>query len=168
MNLGTAPITVPTDNVPQPVVPGQQVSAAEPAWKSGQQVALGSPIVAVTPPTIVTVSASVPDWSGPAVTLDPPRPAGTYISRAVSDAEIWPVSYTVSAAKPPLATVRASIQRACADRGRDLELVPQGPANLIVRLKVRQSADAEYLANVIARLPELGPYKVLFEMQVAR
>ena len=49
-----------------------------------------------------------------------------------------------------------------------MELVTRGPSSLLVRLKVRQQADAEYLANVIARLPELGPYQVLFEMQVVR
>jgi hypothetical protein len=96
--------------------------------------------------------------------------AGSYISRAVSDAAIQPVAYMQPAARPQssMATVKAGIERACAGRGRDLEVVPHGPSSLLVRLKVRQPSDAEYLANIIARLPELAPYQVLFEMQVAR
>jgi hypothetical protein len=35
-------------------------------------------------------------------------------------------------------------------------------------MKVRQPADAEYLADAISRLPELAPYHVQFEIQVAR
>jgi hypothetical protein len=66
-----------------------------------------------------------------------------------------------------MAPVRATIERACVGRGREIELVPQGPSTLLVRLTVRQVADAQYLANIISRLPELAPYKVLFEMQVA-
>jgi hypothetical protein len=49
-----------------------------------------------------------------------------------------------------------------------VEILSRGQASLLVRLKVRQAADAESVANAIARLPELGPYQVLFEMQVVR
>jgi hypothetical protein len=168
MNLG-APISKPDEGMPQPPAAiGQPFPAADTAWRSSSHAS--NPSLAVSPSMIVTVAATVPVWYEPAVTLDAPRPAGTYISRAVSDAVILPASYRPPTVKNPpvLTAVRASIERACAGRGRDLEIVPHGPASLLVRLKVRQSADAEYLANLIARLPELGPYHVLFEMQVAR
>jgi hypothetical protein len=113
-------------------------------------------------------------WGNPSVTLDAPRPAGTHMPSTVSPTLVQPASYTVPAAysRPAvpsmsLAPVRASIERACAGRGRDIELLPEGPTTLLVRLKVRQVADAQYLANLISRLPELSTFKVLYEMQVA-
>ena len=123
---------------------------------------------------VVTAAATTVESRGPAVTLDAPRAAGTYISRAVSDAIVLPASYNTPppAAKPQPATglpaVKAGIERACAGRARDVELVTRGPSSLLVRVKVGQQADAEFVANTVAKLPELGPYQVLFEMQVAR
>ncbi len=178
----------PTDPVP-PSLPavGSPTpfgsAAAEPAWRSGVQrveYVQANPMTAgpapwlAAPPAPVTALASTNEWCGPTVMLDAPRPAGTYISRAVSDAAVQPVSYrsppAPSQPRPTavLPAVQTSIERACAGRVRDVEIVTRGPANLLVRLKVRQAADAEYVANAIARLPELGPYQVLFEMQVVR
>jgi hypothetical protein len=123
----------------------------------------------------VTVAASAPAWRGPAATLDAPRPAGTYISRAVSEpTPIRTVSYAAPApaarpTSPPLpAAIRFGIERVCAGRGHDVDVAARGPTSLMVRLKVRHPADAEYLANAISRMPELAPYQVQFEMQVAK
>jgi hypothetical protein len=71
-------------------------------------------------------------------------------------------------AVPTLVALRSSIERACYGRGYNLEVYARGPASLLVRVKVRQAADAEYLANRISQLPELRPYQILYEMQVAR
>jgi hypothetical protein len=173
----------PADGTPLPApARPQPLSANEPAWKAGgERVALANPMYAgrdswaPTAP-IVTVSASAPAWRGPAVTLDAPRAVGTYVSRAVSEpTSIRPVSYTVPAPPPatpaptPLpAAVRFGIERVCAGRGREVEVAVRGPTSLLVRLKVRHPADAEYLANAISRMPELAPYHVQFEMQVAK
>ena len=124
------------------------------------------------PPAPIMPQPERPLWHVPAATLGPPQAAGHYISRAVSDAPVRPVAYTrpvtISAPGPVgLPLVRAIVDQACAGRARDVEVIARGPSSLMVRLKVRQAADAEYLANTISRLPELGPYQVLFEMQVA-
>jgi hypothetical protein len=66
-----------------------------------------------------------------------------------------------------LAQLKAGIAEACVGRGRDLEVVQRGASSLLVRVKVRQAGDAEALANRIALLPELAPYEVSFQMQVA-
>jgi hypothetical protein len=192
---GTVPTyTNPADAPPPPLpaaVAAQPLSLAEPAWRAaGHQVVFAPANPMLTAPTaaglsaprpasgqIVTVAAFVPEWRGRAVTLDAPRPAGTYIGRGVSDAAVQPavavciappVRPAAAAPGTSLPTVRAAVERACTGRGSEVELVPTGTGSLLVRLKVRQSADAEYLANAIARLPELGPYQVLFEMKVAR
>jgi hypothetical protein len=176
----------PNPPSPSAAPPGQPLSSAEPAWRSGVQrvvynqanpmTAGPAPWIAAAPPPVVvmTAAATTVEYHGPAVTLDAPRPAGTYISRAVSDAPVQPASYIappVPAKTQPvgvLPTVRTSIEHVCAGRVRDVEIVNRGASSLLVRLKVRQTADAEFVANAIARLPELGPYQVLFEMQVVR
>jgi hypothetical protein len=166
-----------------PSEPAPQLSPTDAAWRSN--AGPGNPMTAMPatwvspdlpasmPPTsgvIMLVSANTPQAHGPAVTLGAPRAAGTYISRGVSDAVVESASYSapVPFADEGPPSVRRCIERVCAGRVRDLELIPFGPTRLVVRLKVRQSADAEYLANTIARLPELEPYQVLFEMQVFR
>lgn len=102
-------------------------------------------------------------------TLSPPSSA----MESPTTSAVRNVSYSTVVPQPPpitsvIRSVRPAVERACIGRGRDLELIPNGRTSLLVRLKVRQSSDAELLANVIARLPELEPYQVLFEMQVAR
>jgi hypothetical protein len=158
----------------------QPLSANEPAWKSlGERVTLGNPMSASRdawqpPSAILTVSATAPAWRPPAVTLDPPQVAAAYTAKPADSTPIRPVSYAVPApaprAEPPhvSSAVRRGIERVCAGRGRDLDVVVRGPTNLLVRLKVRYPADAEYLANAISRMPELAPYQVQFEMQVAK
>jgi hypothetical protein len=69
---------------------------------------------------------------------------------------------------PVPTAIRIGIERVAAGRGRDLDVMAVGPGSLLVRLKVRQPYDAEYLANAISRMPELAPYQVQFEIQVAR
>jgi hypothetical protein len=165
---GPAPSSA-VDAMPMPPMPAVPTSAA-PAAPTMEQAAAANRM----PGVIITASAVGAAWGDPAATLDAPRPAGSYVPNAVSPTFILPASYTVpmSYSRPPaqpvsFAPVRLSIERVCVNRGRDLELIPQSQSTLLVRLKVRQVADAQYLANVISKLPELAPYKVLFEMQVA-
>jgi hypothetical protein len=73
-----------------------------------------------------------------------------------------------TAPAPTLPALKASIERACTGRGRDVDVSSRGPGKLLVKIKVRQTADAEYLAHAVSQLPELGPYQVLYEMQVGR
>jgi hypothetical protein len=63
--------------------------------------------------------------------------------------------------------LRTSIERACAGKGRELEVYAGGQTNLLVRVRVAKAADAEYLANKISQIPELAPYQISFEMRVA-
>jgi hypothetical protein len=209
-NQGTdwkQPGAVPAFNTPPDVAPAalpasaaapQPLSAGEPRWKStGEQVAVANPMtmgrdgwVSMTRPAatpVVTVSASVPVYHGPMVTLDPPRAASRPDSRTIGDPPtlaapvamppvIQPVSYAVPAPAPAPkprqasipSNIRPGIERVCGGRGHDLDVSVCGPSSLLVRLKVGQPADAEYLANAISRMPELAPYQVQFEMQVAR
>jgi hypothetical protein len=186
-------IVVPVDATPTPLppaLPPQANSAADSGWRPAvQQAAYGSinPMNAGPPPwltnyapapTEMVVNATMPQWHRPTVSLDAPRPAGTYIARAVCETVMLPgstieqVSYTTARTNTPLRlalpAIRSSIERASVGRGRDLDLVVKGQSCLLVRLKVWRASDAEYLANIISRLPELGPYQVLYEIQVAR
>jgi hypothetical protein len=183
----TPPADVNLSPLPSAATP-QPLPGGEPSWKPvGGSVALANPMsagperwmgtVGAGSSPIIMVSATGPAWRGPAVTLDAPRAAGTYISRGVSDAPpappaIRPASYAAPApAQRPAAVpaaIRTGIERVTAGRGRDLDVSVRGPASLLVRLRVRYPADAEYLANAISRMPELAPYQVQFEMQVAR
>jgi hypothetical protein len=155
--------TTSVDAVPLPPIPSSPVTSGI------EQTAA----VVRSPGMIVTACVTGATWGSPAATLDAPRPAGTYMPSTVCPTLIQPASYTVPASFPrpaqpmSLGPVRASIERACTGRGRDIELVPEGPSTLLVRLKVRQVADAQYLANLISRLPELASFKVIYEMQVA-
>jgi hypothetical protein len=49
-----------------------------------------------------------------------------------------------------------------------VEVSSRGPGKLLVKIKVRLPADADYLAHAVSQIPELGPYQVLYEMQVGR
>jgi hypothetical protein len=171
---GTVPAFAPaTDPVPPPSPSAvQPLTAAEAAWQSGiQRVGYAQPNPMTAGPAPWVAVPTTPNWHEWTVTLDAPRPAGTYISRAVSEAVIEPAAFsppTPAKTTTVLPAVRTIIERACVGRVRDVEIVTRGTSSLLVRLKVRQAADAEYVANTIARLTELAPYQVLFEMQVVR
>jgi hypothetical protein len=169
---GAVPALAPaTDPVPPPSAV-QPLTAAEPAWQSGiQRVGYAQPNPMTAGPAPWVAVPTTPNWHEWTVTLDAPRPAGTYISRAVSEAVIEPAAFsppTPAKTTTVLPAVRTIIERACVGRVRDVEIVARGTSSLLVRLKVRQAADAEYVANTISRLTELAPYQVLFEMQVVR
>lgn len=155
---------------PVPVMPASEVSppaisltplTSESASSRQMQRATDAPVSN-------SYSTGVNSWSQMA-TLSPP----SSVPESSSASAVRNVSYSVALPQtPPISSVirsiRPAVERACIGRGRDLELIPNGRTSLLVRLKVRQSSDGELLANVIARLPELEPYQVLFEMQVAR
>jgi hypothetical protein len=166
-------------NEPRHQATGEQVAAVNPmSTDSERWVSMARP--AATP--IMTVSATVPVFHGPVVTLDPPRAIVGPTSRTVGDPPILaapiampplppiqPVAYSTPAPRPTTipSSIRSEIERVCAVRGHDLDVSTRGPSSLMVKLKVRQAADAEYLANAISRLPDLAPYQVQFQMQVA-
>src|SRR5262249_22955311 len=110
--------------------------------------------------------ASAPDVRPAAFTSASPPP----VPRAAPNPPppATPSQPPARARAPTLASLKANIERVCAGRGRDLDVQVRGPGSLLVKVKVRQAADAEDLANRISQLPELGPYQVLFEMLVAR
>jgi hypothetical protein len=183
--------TTPTDVAPAALPPNavepRPLTSGDSRWRAtGEQVTMmnpmstgSEPFVSMTRPAaapVVTVSASVPVHHGPSVTLDPPRAMPPMLAAPVPMPPpppiIQPVAYTAPAPAPRLTTIpsniRPGIERVCAGRGRDLDVSVCGPSSLLVRLRVRQPGDAEYLANAISRMPELAPYQVQFEMQVAR
>jgi hypothetical protein len=113
-------------------------------------------------------------YRAPGATLAAPTPAPRQMpTRTTPRApEPPPVIRQVSAAQPrpavsTLAQLKAGIAQACVGKGRDLEVMQKGPGSLVVRVKVRKSGDAEALASRIALLPELAPYEVAFQMQIA-
>jgi hypothetical protein len=176
-----APHAMPANSANQAATPSDEKPAAEvlpppagpPAPSSDSSSRRGYP--QTMPGVITTVSASMIEPRGPTASLGAPRPAGTYTARAVCDTSVRPTSFTHQETVSPrpifgtrLPTVRASIERVCAGRSCGLEVIDEGRSQLLVRLKVWRAVDAEYLANAIARLPELAPYQVYFEMKVAR
>jgi hypothetical protein len=93
------------------------------------------------------------------VQLAAPTPAPRPVTNAPP-----PTTYSPGTA---FSHLRTSIERACAGKGRELEVYAGGQTNLLVRVRVAKAADAEYLANKISQIPELAPYQISFEMRVA-
>jgi hypothetical protein len=137
---------------PAPLPPGsytpRAVSDAPPM--TVRQASYTNPVPPAPPPA----AARPPRPAAPAA-AGTPRPAANAANRP-------PV------APPTVAALRAGIERACAGRGRDVEVYARGASSLLVRVKVRQAADAEFLANRLSQLSELAPFQVLYEMQVTR
>jgi hypothetical protein len=67
----------------------------------------------------------------------------------------------------PLVVLRSTIETVCAGKGRDLDMFYRGPNQLLIQMKVRVATDAEKLATLISKLPELAPYHVTYEIAVA-
>jgi hypothetical protein len=96
------------------------------------------------------------------------------VSRAVFKPSPEPVAATPPEQPPqattsdePLVVLRSTIETVIAGRGRDLEMFHRGPNNLLIRWTVRAAVDAEQLANLISKLPEIAPYHVTYEIAVA-
>jgi hypothetical protein len=78
-------------------------------------------------------------------------------------------------APPPIVTptenslvvLRSTIETVCAGKGRDLDMFYRGPNQLLIQMKVRVATDAEKLATLISKLPELAAYHVTYEIAVA-
>lgn len=98
------------------------------------------------------------------------RPTDNAISRAaafVPAAAAPAPAATPVTAQSSLAALRTTIETVCSGKGRDLDMYFRSPNHLLIRMTVRQAADAELLANTISKLPEITPYHVVFEMAVA-
>jgi hypothetical protein len=78
-----------------------------------------------------------------------------------------PEPVSPSTTEGPLVALRSTIETICAGRGRDLEMFYRSPNRLLIRLKVSVAADAERLAYLISKLPELSLYHVTYEIAVA-
>jgi len=171
-DLWTAAATVPTGTYnPMTVV---QVPPAT-AWRGSNTV------TAVTPmppgsytPRAVSDAGVQPAAFRPAAAAPAVQPA-VYRQPSPQQAAPPPAPPAVKrpSGPPPVATetlttLKAGIERVCVGKASGLEVYARGPTSLLVRLKVRQASDAPLLANRISQMPELGPYQVLYEMQVAR
>jgi hypothetical protein len=64
--------------------------------------------------------------------------------------------------------VRERISEICAGRSRNLVVEQQSPIRLRIAFLVHSPADADALTSQLAALPELGPYKVDFEVQIGQ
>jgi hypothetical protein len=171
---------------------GAAIAAQQPDVPAPIRMAYAPPSSAPRPaaepeaPVIVTRAvSSAADYA----TLDTPVPASAVpakLSPAVTGEQQWtrsPAAPPAAASPPPSAVrqvaavqprpaltidqLRVRVVQACAGAGRNPEVYPRGPTGLLVRVKVRRALDAEVLANRISALPELAPYQVAFEMQVA-
>jgi hypothetical protein len=145
------PRAVPDDAVRQAVAtaPRQDV----------RQATYTTTTTSPNPPPRTAPSPQAPATGRPTVATTVQRPAPSANAASQRPA---------AAPAPTLASLKASIERVCVGRGRDLEVISRAPGNLLVRVKVRQAGDADFLAHRISELPELGPYKILYEMQVVR
>jgi len=65
-------------------------------------------------------------------------------------------------------SVRDSISAACQAKARNLVVELVAPMRLRVAFRVKQQADAEMLTEQLARLRDLAPYKVDFEVQIGQ
>jgi osmotically-inducible protein OsmY len=66
------------------------------------------------------------------------------------------------------ARMKQSIEKICADTGRDVEVVVRSANSLLVRLKVKDSTEGARLSQKILKMQELGPYQVNLEIKVAQ
>jgi hypothetical protein len=73
----------------------------------------------------------------------------------------------VTPTENPLVVLRSTIETVCAGKGRDLDMFYRGPNQLLIQMKVRVASDAEKLATLISKLPELAQYHVMYEIAVA-
>jgi hypothetical protein len=78
-----------------------------------------------------------------------------------------PAPVANSTTSGPLMALRSTIEGICAGRGRDLEMFFRAPNHLLIRMKVHLTGDAERLANLISKLPEVEQYHVVYEISVA-
>jgi hypothetical protein len=171
---------------------GAPAAAQQPDVPAPNRVAFAPPPAprpAAEPEAPVIVTRAVSSAADYA-TLDTPVPASAAVPAKLSPAVTGEQQWTRSPAAPPAAAspppsavrqvaavqprpaltidqLRVRIVQACAGAGRNPEVYPRGPTGLLVRVKVRRALDAEVLANRISALPELAPYQVAFEMQVA-
>jgi osmotically-inducible protein OsmY len=81
------------------------------------------------------------------------------------DGEDEPVSPPVPATVAQ--RMKECIEKACAGKGRNVEVTVRSANSLMVRLKARNTTEGASLSKKILDLPELGPYQVNLEVKVA-
>jgi Flp pilus assembly protein TadD len=95
----------------------------------------------------------------------PGAPAGPSPSLArTPEAEAIPVEPEVVS---PLVLLKRQVAAVCADEARDLEVLAESPTSLRIRFKVRTAEDGYQLGSKVLWMPELGPYQVALDVQVA-
>ena len=179
------PITLPMPTAqPLPVGPVLQMDPRGPTTLPSY-IPPAAPVEAVPLPS----GPNEPSWrpmdgrSGALPAGDPGIIGASYQTRPTTAnfGDVAPASFIPTASAPPppsaanpnstsdgpLLTLRSTIETVCANQGRDLEMFYRGPNHLLIRLKVRQAADAERVANLISRLPEVAPFHVVYEIAVA-
>jgi len=176
----TMPSIVPMPMPPGPGTPADsRLPGATPSWPSSS-----TPVEAVplsnTPneptwrPLNGRIGANPSGDSGimranvsPSAADDPGLARAVFIPAHTPDAPPPPEPVSSSTTEGPLVTLRTTIETICASRGRDLEMFYRSPNRLLIRLKVSVASDAEKLAHLISKLPELALYHVTYEMAVA-
>jgi hypothetical protein len=111
------------------------------------------------------MTPTLPPTGAAMATASAVQPARAPVARAQSDA-----IPAASLASPELGTdvLRQRIAEACGGQAGSVEMQLVGQATLLVRFVVAQAPDAEAVANRIAAIPELAPYRVDFEVRVQR
>jgi hypothetical protein len=142
------PPSNPVEAVPLPTAP------IEPTWRPLN----GRSGMAPTSSDSAVVRANLPsalaDSSGVA-------PAASFTPRMTAPPPI------VTPTENSLVVLRSTIETVCAGKGRDLDMFYRGPNQLLIQMKVRVATDAEKLATLISKLPELAAYHVTYEIAVA-
>jgi hypothetical protein len=104
----------------------------------------------------------MPPGTAPGMGVAPGWPQQPIAQTAATD----PAGVAVTARKVAADPLHETVLWVCEGWARDVTVARRTDGSLVIHGKVRSSTHAEPLANRLAALPELGPYKVDFEFQV--
>jgi hypothetical protein len=185
--------TMPRSTVEPPLAPPLEPAPTSPASEASVAPAVhkAAPAPATNPQAGAVVSTQKPAAAAPVGTPSKPPaeskpavPAAPYVTTGVVTFEEEPPAQpapppappsAVPAAKPGttamnkinLAQLRSRISKVCGGKVRDVEVVVRGENNLRIQLKVASADEAPRVSEKILNLPELGPYEVALDVQVA-
>lgn len=169
---GVKSVAAPTGKLPsRDAAPTATPLAARPA--PAVAAAPGkAPLAPTAPPSapaIKPVSATQPNAASPVLPAysapAAPRPAGSSDASRSSTIRVEAAS-VLSSAVPRMLQQR--IERVCTGQARDVQVVPESSNSLLVRMKVRNIATGQQVGQKVLSLPELAPYQVKLEVQIAQ
>jgi hypothetical protein len=121
-------------------------------------------------PHVTTGVVTFPPENNPAPPRESkPAPAAPVVTSGVVTFEDEPpLAAAWTDARPNPAQLRSRIEAVCAGAAREVEVTAGTENNLRIRLKVASEPEAARLSEKVLGLPELAPYDVTLDVQVAR